>query len=68
MAKLEFLTEVYITREADPAPIGVGVGPTEDASIEAAIKNLKSHNYATHQITFMETYEIPQHYTANELA
>lgn len=66
--KIEFLTEIYVTNEADPAPMGIGVGPTEDASIEEAIKHLKTHNYATGQITFMETYQVPQHYTADELA
>ena len=68
MDKVEFLTEIYVTNEADPAPMGMGVGLTEDASIAEAIKHLKSHNYATNQITFMETYQIPQHYTATELA
>ena len=66
--KVEFLTEIFVTNEIDPAPIGVGVGTTEDASIAEAIKNLKSHNYATNQITFIETYQIPQHYSATELA
>lgn len=76
MDKIEFITEVYMERTynqknyVDPFYISTGIGATEDASIEDAIKNLKGHyvDFAPNMIAKMETHRLPQHYTANELA
>jgi hypothetical protein len=64
--KVKFFTEIFVANEEHP--LGHGVGITEDASIAEAILHLKSHNYTTRQIASIETYQIPQHYSATELA
>jgi hypothetical protein len=74
--KVEFLTELYLERTykdknvADPFAICTGMGSSEDASIEEAFKHLKEHytDFAPNQIAKIETYQIPQHYTEQELA
>ena len=49
----------------------VAVSKTKpNASIEEAFKHLKEHytDFAPNQIAKIETYQIPQHYTEQELA
>ncbi len=74
--KVEFLTELYLGRiykdkyMTDPFVICTGMGSSEDASIEEAFKHLKDHytDFAPNQVAKIETYQVPQWYSEQELA
>ena len=64
-----YATAVYMDGHGDDA-IVIETAATEELSVDAAIKVLKLafSKKEVAQISRMETYYVPQHYTANELA
>tara|TARA_R110001592_G_C12822325_1_gene719081 strand:- start:383 stop:595 length:213 start_codon:yes stop_codon:yes gene_type:complete len=66
--KQEFITEIFTEVGAEANPAAMAFAYTEKASVNEAIAVFNSYNLSVNDIVAMETYEIPQHYTANELA
>ena len=62
--KKEFVTEIYMDGHGDDAVI-IEVAPTEKESIDAALF-AAAEDFT--KIARIETWSIPQHYTADELA
>tara|TARA_R110002153_G_scaffold29711_16_gene91282 strand:+ start:13137 stop:13349 length:213 start_codon:yes stop_codon:yes gene_type:complete len=66
--KQEFITEIYFETGQDAAPVAFAFAYTEKASVNEAIAVFNSFELDSSNIVSMETYEIPQHFTANEMA
>jgi len=66
--KEEFITEIFTEVGPEAHPAAMAFAYTENASIDEAIAVFNSYNLSANDIVAMETYKLPQHYTANELA
>ena len=66
--KIEYITELAFDNGIELA----GFGATEEASIQNALSFLPytsyEASYTVKDMASMETYRLPQHYTAEELA
>ena len=62
--KKEFMTTIFVQNESDV----VGIGATEDKSVSNAIKAFESKGLKAPTVEKIETAQVPQHYTADELA
>jgi|TARA_B110000914_G_scaffold29641_1_gene22339 hypothetical protein len=64
--KTEFVTEIYVDNDNDAMVAEFAF--TEKASVDTAIASFNAMGFDASTISKIETYQIPQHYTANELA
>ena len=64
--KTEFVTEIYVDNDNDAMVAEFAF--TEKASIDTAIASFNAMGFDAGTIVRIETYKVPQHYTANELA
>ena len=66
--KIEFITELALDNGIELS----GIGATEEASIQNALSlfpyTTNKASYTVKDMASMETYRLPQHYTAEELA
>ena len=62
--KKEFVTTIYVQNE----PAVIATGTTEDISVSNAIKAFESKGWKAPTVEKIETVQIPQHYTAAEMA
>ena len=58
------MTTIFVQNESDV----VGIGATEDKSVSNAIKAFESKGLKAPTVEKIETVQIPQHYTAAEMA
>ena len=68
--KQEFMTTIYVdySHETKDAPVACELGVTEDESVKEAIKSFEKKGYWVDKLIRMETLQIPQRYTATEMA
>ena len=64
--KTEFVTEIYVDDDNDAMVAEFAF--TEKASVDTAIASFNAMGFDASVISKTETYQIPQYYTANELA
>lgn len=65
----EFITEIFLEEGPEAHPVAMGFAYTEEASVNEAIAHFNSFDdLIADQIFSIETHEIPQHLTANEMA
>ena len=62
--KKEFMTTIFVQNESDV----VGIGATEDKSVSNAIKAFEHKGFKAPTVEKIETAQIPQRYTAAEMA
>ena len=58
------MTTIFVQNESDV----VGIGATEDKSVSNAIKAFESKGFEAPTVEKIETVQIPQRYTAAEMA
>ena len=63
---IEFITEIYVDNDNDAMVSEFAF--TEKASVDTAIASFNAMGFDAGTIARIETYQVPQHYTANELA
>jgi hypothetical protein len=69
--KTEFVTEIYVDfyiSDNDNDVMVTEFAFTEKASVDTAIASFNAMGFDASTISKIETYQVPQHYTANELA
>lgn len=64
--KTEFVTEIYVDNDDDAMVVEFAF--TEKASVDTAIASFNAMGFDAGTIARIQTYKVPQHYTANELA
>ena len=62
--KKEFVTTIFVQNE----PAVIATGTTEDISVSNAIKAFESKGFEAPTVEKIETVQIPQRYTAAEMA
>ena len=62
--KKEFVTTIYVQNE----PAVIATGTTEDISVTNAIKAFESKGLKAPTVEKIETVQVPQRYTAAEMA
>ena len=63
---IEFITEIYVDNDNDAMVSEFAL--TEKSSVDTAIASFNAMGFDVGTIVRIETYKVPQHYTANELA
>ena len=62
--KKEFMTTIFVQNESDV----VAFGATEDISMSNAIKDFEYKGFKAPTVEKIETVQVPQRYTAAEMA
>ena len=69
--KTEFMTTIYVDSKeeyCEEAPAVVYVSYSEEVSLRAAMQSFKEKGLKAKSILRIETVQIPQRYTASEMA